>query len=119
LHERSIAQSVVDIARRQARGQRVTRVRVSVGCLREVVPTDLHRSFRVLAQGTEVDGADLVIDEIPAIALCRSCRCASLSDSRPLACHACRGADLHLASGDELRVESVETARVPVGMVPQ
>lgn len=58
LHELSIAESVVQIASRQADGRQVTKVRMKVGHLRQVVPSDLAFSFELVADGVVVSGED-------------------------------------------------------------
>src|SRR5437764_15169832 len=71
MHELSIAASVVEIAGRHAAGRRVTQVTVKVGHLRQVVPSALAFSFEVVAEGTPVEGAELEIEAVPAIGVCR------------------------------------------------
>ena len=61
MHELSIAESVVQIAGRHANGRRVTKVCLKVGHLRQVVPSALAFSFELVAQGTSVEGAELLL----------------------------------------------------------
>ena len=65
MHELSIAQAIVDIASRNARGSRVTRVHVRVGHLRQVVPSALEFSFELCAHGTAVEDAALELEVVP------------------------------------------------------
>jgi hydrogenase nickel incorporation protein HypA/HybF len=67
LHELAIASSVVEIARRHAGDRRVTRVELKVGHHCQVVPDALTFSFGLVAQGTVVEGAELVSQSIPAV----------------------------------------------------
>ncbi len=66
MHELSIAEAIVAIAERHAGGRPVTRVRVRVGHLRQVVRRSLHFAFELLTDGTALEGAELVIEEVPA-----------------------------------------------------
>jgi hydrogenase nickel incorporation protein HypA/HybF len=59
MHELSIAEAIVDVAVRHAAGRRVTKVEVSVGALRQVVPDALDFAFGLVARGTALDGAEL------------------------------------------------------------
>lgn len=115
MHELSIAQSVVEIARRHADGKRVVKVELRVGHLRQVVPNALAFSFELVAQGTEVEGATLDLVPVPAIGICRQCRVQSELTLFPLQCSACSGFDLQIVAGEELIVESLELEEVKIG----
>ena len=108
MHELSIADSVVQIASRHADGRRVTKVHLKVGHLRQVVPSALDFSFELVAQGTSVEGAALVMEEVPAMGRCRTCGAQSQLEGFPLQCKACGALDLDLIAGEELYVESLE-----------
>jgi hydrogenase nickel incorporation protein HypA/HybF len=108
MHELAIAESIVAIAERHAAERRVTRVEVHVGHLRQVVPTALEFAFELVAQGTALDGAELVIVEVPVAGRCRSCGVESRPDGFPFTCRACGGWDVAVTAGEELRVESLD-----------
>ena len=112
MHELSIAESVVRIASRQANGRRVTKVRMRVGHLRQVVPSALAFSFELVAEGTPVEGAELEVEEVPAVGVCSGCALESRLDSFPLLCRMCGGFDLEILRGEELLVESLELEEV-------
>jgi hydrogenase nickel incorporation protein HypA/HybF len=112
LHELSIAESVVQIASRQANGRRVTKVRMKVGHLRQVVPSALAFSFELVAERTSVEGAELEMEEVPAVGMCRKCEVESHLGSFPLQCRMCGGFDLEVIAGEELLVESLELEEV-------
>jgi hydrogenase nickel incorporation protein HypA/HybF len=102
-----------EIARRHARGQRVTQVDVRVGRLRQVVPASLEFAFEVIAQGTELEVAELVIEQVPVGGTCRECGTAAELPDFPLLCPSCGGVDLEITSGEELEVESLEVEPEP------
>jgi hydrogenase nickel incorporation protein HypA/HybF len=108
MHELSLAESIVDIAVRHARGRRVTRVEVAVGHLRQVVPSALSFAFELVAQGTPVEGADLVLEEVPARVRCGTCDAESRLDGFPLICRGCGSSDVEVVAGEELVVESLD-----------
>ena len=108
MHELSLADAVVRIARRHAAGRPVAKVEVQVGHLRQVVPQSLEFAFELLAAGTELDGAELVLDEVPAAGRCRLCGTESELAGFPLRCDACGGLDLELLRGEELLVDALE-----------
>jgi hydrogenase nickel incorporation protein HypA/HybF len=108
VHELAIAESVVRIAERHADGRRVTKVYLKVGHLRQVVPSALAFGFELVAQETSVEGAELVLEEVPATGKCRACRSESRLESFPLQCKACGAFDPEIVAGEELYVESLE-----------
>jgi hydrogenase nickel incorporation protein HypA/HybF len=112
LHELSIAESIVRIASRHAKGRRVTKVKLEIGHLRQVVPSALAFGFELVAEGTPVEGAELEMEEVPAIGMCRECGVESQLRNFPLQCGACGGFDLEVLRGEELLVESLELEEV-------
>ena len=113
MHELAIAESVVQIAGRHANGRRVTKVQLKVGHLRQVVPSALSFSFELVAQDTPVEGAQLEMEEVPAVGRCRDCGTESRLESFPLQCRRCEGFDLKVLRGEELFVEFLELEEDP------
>jgi hydrogenase nickel incorporation protein HypA/HybF len=108
MHELALAESVVAIASRHAAGRPVARVELKVGHLRQVVPAALEFAFELVAQGTAVEGAQLVLEAVPAAGRCRRCGTESELPGFPLACAACGSVDVELLRGEELLVEALE-----------
>jgi hydrogenase nickel incorporation protein HypA/HybF len=107
MHELSIAEGVVGVVERHARGRRVELVELRVGHLRQVVPSALEFAFELVAQGTVAEGAELVLDEVPAAGMCRTCGAATELPDFPLACTGCGGFDVEVTQGEELLVDSL------------
>jgi hydrogenase nickel incorporation protein HypA/HybF len=114
MHELSIADAVVTIAREHARGRRVTSVEVKIGRLRQVVPDALEFAFELVAAGTNVEGAALEVEHVPARVRCTSCNEVTEVNEFPFACALCGSLDVEVIAGDELLVESLELADEPV-----
>lgn len=117
MHELAIASSVVEIACRHAGGRRVSRVELTVGQLRQVVAEALTFSFSLVAQGTELEGAELVIESIPAAGVCRVCAARTVLHAFPLQCEACGSFELEIVAGEELEVTSLEVEEDEIGAV--
>ena len=128
MHELSIAEAVLDITLRHAerpsagpmtpfhgRSRRVVRVELKVGHLRQVVPGALTFAFELIAAGTVAEGAELVIEEVPAAGRCRDCGEEEPLPGFPLACPACGSWDVEVLRGEELLVDALEVEeREPV-----
>jgi len=108
VHELAIADSVVRIACAHAGGRRVTKVELKVGHLRQVVPSALEFAFGLVAEGTELEGAALVLDTVPAAGRCRGCGADTPLPEFPLLCAHCGGFDVEVLQGEELLVDSLE-----------
>lgn len=112
MHELSIAIRIVEIVQKAIGDDggkgRVEKVRLNVGKLSAVVPESLRFCFEVAARGSRLEGAELVIDEIPAGARCRSCGHEWMTDDFVFSCPACGSGGIEVVSGRELGVESIE-----------
>ena len=108
MHELAIAEAVVGIAAKHANGRRVHKVELKVGYLRQVVPDALQFAFELLSKETELEGAELVIDEVPAQGRCRECGSHTTMRTFPLQCARCGGLDVELEAGEELLVDALE-----------
>ena len=84
------------------------KVELRVGNLRQVVPSALEFAFELLSNGTALEGAELVIEDVPARGRCRVCAVETTMRSFPLQCSACGGLDLEVIAGEELLVDALE-----------
>jgi hydrogenase nickel incorporation protein HypA/HybF len=108
VHELAIAGAIVATAERHAGGQRVTRVRVRVGRLRQVVPDSLCFCFGMVARESVCEGAELELEVVPAVLRCTACRHEWEIEGPPFRCPQCAGGDVAPVRGEELEVESIE-----------
>ena len=108
MHDLAIADSVVRIACAHAAGRKVAKVELRVGYLRQVVPSALEFSFGLVAEGTELEGAELSMEVVPAGGRCRACGFDGPLPQFPLQCRACGGFDVEVLRGEELLVDALE-----------
>jgi hydrogenase nickel incorporation protein HypA/HybF len=117
VHEIALAEAIVAVAEQHARGRRVARIELEIGRLRQVGSDALSFSFELVAQGTLVEGAEMVIEEVPVRIECRTCRAETRVDSFPLACSRCGGLDVQVRSGEEFNVVALELEQEHVAAV--
>ena len=112
MHEVGIALQIVRIALgalpEDARRAQVEKVHLNIGKLSAVVPDSLRFCFDFTTRNTPLDGAELVINEIPAMAKCRGCGHAWTIDGPVFNCPECDDGNIQMVSGRELEVESIE-----------
>jgi hydrogenase nickel incorporation protein HypA/HybF len=108
VHELSVAEAVVRIAEQHAAGRPVAKVELKVGHLRQVVPSALEFGFGLVATGTEVEGAELAMEVVPAAGRCRGCGADTPLPEFPFTCACCGGFDVEVLQGEELLVDSLE-----------
>lgn len=109
MHELSITQGVVDAVTERTGSTRVLLVRLRVGRLSGVVPDAVRFCFDLVTEGTLLQGADLVIEELDGRGRCRSCE-ETLVLRDPVVLCRCGSADVEVSAGRELAVVSVEVA---------
>jgi len=111
LHELGITQSIVEIAERAAKEQQakiIHSVTVEVGSLSGVVPEAMEFCFEACTSGTMLEGAQLLIERIPAHARCLNCSYQFPLEELLACCPECDSAASELLSGEELRIKEME-----------
>ncbi len=112
MHELSIAYHLVEVASEAAaRGGpgRVTALRLRLGVLSCVHRDALEFCYELAAQGTPVEGAQLVIEEVPVEVYCPRCRRQSRLDSiQKFCCPHCGQPTADIRQGKELELASIE-----------
>lgn len=111
MHELSLAQAVVDAVTERLGEAEVATVTLEIGKLSGVVVESIRFCFPIVADGTILAGAELVIDEPPGAARCRDCGRAFELDDPILLCPGCDGANVAVESGGDFRIRSVEVKR--------
>jgi len=112
MHEMGIAMEIVDIATASIpadmQDAKVKRVNLQVGKLSAIVPDSLQFCFELAVKETPLDGADLVIEELPVIARCKDCHTEWTVSEPVFTCKACQGGNIDILSGRELDITSIE-----------
>jgi hydrogenase nickel incorporation protein HypA/HybF len=114
MHEVSLMQRVLEIARAEAQrhgAERVHRLRLRVGPLAGVVPEALEFAFDVVMRGTMVEGAALEVEYLPWRGRCPSCG-TKFEPAGPgdFGCPSCGFEATEILGGRELELVSLEVS---------
>lgn len=113
MHEMGIAMQVAEIATssipEDLKGvKKVERVNLRVGKLSSVIPESLRFCFEVVVKDTPLDGAELVMEEVPVVTTCKECHEQWTLDTPSFACKKCGSGSIEVISGRELDITSIE-----------
>jgi hydrogenase nickel incorporation protein HypA/HybF len=110
VHELSLCDAILGTTMKHAEGRPVTQVTVRIGHLRQVVPDALRFSWEILTEPTELQGCELVIEQVPATVECQECHTVTTLDLPILACGTCGSFSVSLRSGEEFLIVAMELA---------
>lgn len=108
MHELSITRNVVTLVAERAKGRRVTQVRLRIGRLAGIQVDAVKFCFDVCAQGTELEGARLVIEDVPGRGECTVCGASAPMDDFVALCACEAGAPLKVVAGEEMQLVDIE-----------
>ena len=115
MHELSIMESALTVVLNRAQeagASRVHSIRLRIGALSGVVPEALGFAFDALTPGTLAEGAQLIIDPVPARFWCGDCQKEFQSDDMFGECPECRRPSGELRAGREMEIASMEIDHV-------
>jgi hydrogenase nickel incorporation protein HypA/HybF len=111
MHELSIAMSIVEMAQEEAlvRGVQVNAVHLKLGALAGVVKEALLSSYEMACDDTPLRGSRLIIEEVPVVIFCPTCKARRpLSSVQLFCCAECGTATGDIVQGKELEVVALE-----------
>ena len=108
MHELSITRSLLGLVLESAQSRKTVAVNILVGELSGIVDECLQLYFKLLSEGTVVEGAQLNIRRESPNCRCLECRHNWPSIQVPVKCPSCGGNDLRMHGGVELLIESIE-----------
>jgi len=112
MHELSITQSILEIALRhgeQAKASKITNLNLVIGQLSSVVDDSVQFYWKMIAEGTLAESAQLHFKRIPARLECQECgQTYTLEGNQLDGCPACESVKIKVVAGKEFRLESIE-----------
>ncbi len=114
MHELSLARDLLTAVERKLKPSeaRVVRVSISVGAAAGIVTESLRFAFGIIAEGTQVEGADLLITIVPARSRCVGCGILFDFEGMIGRCSGCGRLGGELLSGNEMMLRTIEVADV-------
>jgi hydrogenase nickel incorporation protein HypA/HybF len=111
MHELSIALSIVELAEEEAerRGVQISAVHLKLGALSGVVKEALLSCYEMACENTPLQGSRLMVEDIPVVIFCPSCRARRpLSSMQLFSCSECGTPSSEIVQGKELEVVALE-----------
>jgi hydrogenase nickel incorporation protein HypA/HybF len=111
MHELSIAMSILEMAEEEAgrRSAEVTAIHVKLGLFSGVVKQALESAYDLARTDTALQSAELIVEEIPVMIYCPSCRGPrAVSSIQQLCCSECETFASEILQGRELQVVALE-----------
>jgi hydrogenase nickel incorporation protein HypA/HybF len=111
MHEFSIMQSTLETAAQKTRAAgatRIHRLKLRIGKLSGVVPEALRFAFDALKTGSPAAGAELEIEEVPAVCWCAGCAAEFETADLTYECPRCHQPSGDLRRGSEMELTSLE-----------
>jgi len=112
MHELSIALSILDLAAEEARRQgnvRVLGIHLKLGRLSGVVKEALLSAYELVRASTPFEEAQLVIEEVPVLVHCPTCRTTrAVVSVQQLWCAECGTPSAEVVSGRDLEIVAME-----------
>lgn len=112
MHEMSLVESLLNsllaMTEKHPEWEKITRVNLRVGAMRQVVPEAMEFCFDIAIKGTPLEGARLVLTDVPVQCHCRSCGHRWSGDDRIFICSSCGSPEVELTSGMELEIDTME-----------
>ncbi|MDX2413818.1 MAG: hydrogenase maturation nickel metallochaperone HypA [Bacteroidales bacterium] len=110
MHEMTIAQSIIDIVQKEAsvsENAKVKELELEIGVLAGIEYEALEFALKVIAPGSIIEGAHIVIDKPGGLAVCNDCNKDFDTESPINLCPKCGSYSCSILKGKELRVSSI------------
>jgi hydrogenase nickel incorporation protein HypA/HybF len=108
MHEFSITQKLLDVALTEAKSRRIVNVNLLIGPFSEEREESIQFYWRDLAKDTAGAGAELHFQHVEVDLKCFGCGGALGRDDQGSICRYCQNTLLHVLSGEDVKLESIE-----------
>ena len=111
MHEMAITQKVFNMVVKEAEkagAKKVFKIELVIGELTGIVPDSVEFYLEFLSEGTIVEGAEVSIEGVPPMVLCRNCNQTSIIPKKETwKCPHCEKGSMEIIAGRELKIKSI------------
>ncbi len=115
MHELSLAKNIVATVSQSLEGikgvKRVKSIKLKVGRIHVLSVEALDFCFKLMSEGTPLEGAELEVQEVPLTARCEKCGEEFELDGYLFVCPRCGSPEIKVIRGEELLIESFEIVK--------
>jgi hydrogenase nickel incorporation protein HypA/HybF len=112
MHELSIAMSILDLAEEESQKHgcaRILGIHLKLGCLSGVVKESLLSAFHLAREQTPFEETELLIEEVPAVVHCPTCKSKrAVVSVQNMCCVECGTPSADITSGRDLELVAME-----------
>lgn len=113
MHELSVALSLIEAVEEEASQHdgRVQAIHLKLGRLSGIAREALLSAFNMASADTIIEGAQLLIEDVPIVVYCPRCQCRQpVASIQWFCCPVCEGPASEVVQGKELEVVALEMA---------
>lgn len=111
MHELSIAQSILEIVKDEAKKHalgRISKVRLKIGKLTVIEPSSVSFCFDLIAKDSLAEGARLEIESVPITGRCHDCSGEFTLELPFGSCPHCNSLNINIIAGREFYISEIE-----------
>jgi hydrogenase nickel incorporation protein HypA/HybF len=108
MHDFKLTQNLLDLALKRANSKQIRRVNLLIGPFSDDREESIRFYWKDLAKGSPGEGAKLHFEHTPVEMKCLDCTGTFFLDEETSMCKFCDSEKVHLLSGEDVRLESIE-----------
>jgi len=113
MHELSLCKWILNTALEEYKKikpapKRVCSIKIVCGSMHGIIEENMKFIFREVIRYTPIDGAILIIENVPVKIKCNNCSKESTINNFLLKCSRCNSNDVEIIGGNELYIEGIE-----------
>lgn len=111
MHELSVTEGLLKICLDEGEKhkiKKVTKVKVKVGELSDLIPSCISYYFNIVAKGTIAENAEILVEKIPVSINCKECGYNGVLPRKTYTCPKCNGNKYEITKGREFYLDTME-----------
>ena len=111
MHELSVTQGLLKICLDEGKKhniKKIKKINVKVGELTGLVPNCITYYFDIVAKGTIVEGAEILVEKIPVAIKCNGCQYEGVLPKGEYFCPSCKSNKYKIINGREFYLDTME-----------